>query len=178
VILGGLLVAGAAVPDIARGLRFLGRHPRVATAGVALIVVGVVVAIALPPVSEKPLAGPPPCHPAPGPPPERPGGEVRDSKSVHVYVDPASTPHQRALITAAMRRSWAGGDGDLVWDPGSAAFRQDYCQGATVPPASVAALPYFFTFELDVPTDYPALVQEVQGVPGVVAVHRVPEQAG
>ncbi|MEV6845038.1 hypothetical protein [Actinoplanes sp. NPDC051411] len=176
-ILGGLLVAGAAGPDIGRGLRFLGRHPRVATAGVALIAVGVVAATVLPHAFDKPLAAPP-CHPAPGPPPERPGGEVRDSRSVHVYVDPASTPHQRALITAAMRRSWAGGDGDLVWDPGSAAFRDDYCRGATVPAASVATLPYFFTFELDVPADYPALLQEVQGMPGVVAVHRVPQQAG
>jgi hypothetical protein len=101
---------------------------------------------------------------------------VRDSRSVHVYVDPASTPHQRALITAAMRRSWAGGDGDLVWDPGSADFRADYCDGGVVPAAAVPALPYFFTFQLDVPADYPALLQEVQGMPGVVAVHRVPDQ--
>jgi hypothetical protein len=42
----------------------------------------------------------------------------------------------------------------------------------------VAGLPYFFPFELDVPGDYPALLHEVDGMPGVVAVHRVPQQAG
>jgi hypothetical protein len=179
-VLGALMVVGAAGPDLARGVRFIGRHPRVATAGGALIVLGVVAAATLPRAFDRPavFSAPPPCHPPAGPPPAPADSVVGDSRTVHIYVDPATTAHQRALVTAAMRRSWAGYDGDLVWDPGSAAFRAEYCRGATVPAASVASLPYFFTFELDVPADYPALLQEVQGMPGVVAVHRVPEQAG
>jgi len=179
-VLVALMLVGAAVPDIGRGLRFLGRHPRSAAAGAAVVVLGLVAAAVLPKVLDKPaiVAAPGPCHPAPGPPAAPADSAVGDSKTVHVYVDPATTAHQRALVTAAMRRSWAGTDGDLVWDPGSAAFRDEYCRGASVPAAAVPALPYFFTFELDVPGDYPALLQEVQGMPGVVAVHRVPEQAG
>jgi hypothetical protein len=176
--LGALPVAGAAVPEIGRALRFLYRRPRIAGAGAVVILLGVVAAVVLPrALSDRPVA-PPECHPAPGPPAAPPDEQVRDSRSVHVYIDPASAPHQRALVTAAMRRSWAGSDDELVWDPGSAAFRADYCGGATVPAASVAGLPYFFPFELDVPGDYPALLHEVDGMPGVVAVHRVPQQAG
>lgn len=178
IVLGGLMVAGAAVPELGRAFRFLRRRPRVAAAGAAVILLGAVAAVALPVALRKSPAVPPPCRPAAGPPPAPADDAVRDSRWVHVYVDPASTPHQRALVTAAMRRSWAGSDSDLVWDPGSAAFRAEYCGGATVPAAAVASLPYFFPFELDVPTDYPALLQEVQGMPGVVAVHRVPPQAG
>jgi hypothetical protein len=168
-VLGGILALGSALPD-------LRRHPRVSAAGAVVIVLGIVAATTLP-TEQKPVAHPA-CRPAPGPPPAPPDGRVAGSTTVHIYVDPASTPHQRALITAAMRRSWAGGDGDLVWDPGSAAFKADYCGGGAVEAAAVPSLPYFFPFELDVPTDYPALLQEVQGMPGVVAVHRVPRQAG
>lgn len=149
----------------------IGRHPRLLITGAALVAAGVLLAVTLPRAGRHLTA--PPCHPRPGPPAETP---QINTKTVHVYVDPRSTDHQRALITAAMRRSWAGADGELVWDPASAAFRAEYCDGATVPAAAVPTLPYFFTFELDVPTDYPALLQEVQGMTGVVAVHRVPEQ--
>ena len=179
-VLGSLLVLGAAAPDIGRGFRFLARHPRVAATGGALVVLGVATALVLPRALAKPavVAAPGPCHPAPGPPAAAADDAVADSRTVHIFVDPATTAHQRALVTAAMRRSWAGSDGDLVWDPGSAAFRNEYCGGGSVPAAAVPTLPYFFTFQLDVPADYPALLREVQGMPGVVAVHRVPEQAG
>lgn len=177
-VLAALLGLGVAGPDIGRGLRFVGRHPRASLAGAGVIVLALIAAAILPGGRPPVVAAPRSCHPAPGPPPAPADDAVGDSKSVHIYVDPATTPHQRALVTAAMRRSWAGYDGDLVWDPGSAAFRDDYCQGASVPAAAVASLPYFFNFELDVPGDYPALLQEVQGMPGVVAIHRVPQQAG
>jgi hypothetical protein len=176
-VLAAVLVLGASMPDLGRGLRFLARRPRIAAAGGVLVALGIVAAATLPTAVEKSPVAHPACRPAPGPPPAPPDSAVGDSTSVHIYVDPASTPPQRALITAAMRRSWAGGDGDLVWDPGSAAFKTDYCGGGAVDASAVASLPYFFTFELDVPTDYPALLQEVQGMPGVVAVHRVPQQA-
>ena len=179
-ILAAIMLFGAALAGIGRGIRFLGRHPRASAAGGLLVALGLVAALTLPGHFAKApaLSAPPPCHPAAGPPPAPSDAEVGDSRTVHIYVDPATTPHQRALVTAAMRRSWAGTDEDLVWDPASPAFRDEYCRGATVPAAAVASLPYFFPFELDVPGDYPALLQEVQGMPGVVAVHRVPHQAG
>jgi hypothetical protein len=176
--LAGLLVLGASVPELGRALRFLGRRPRVAATAGVLLALGILAAATLPAAFEKSPVPRPPCRPAPGPPPAPPDSAVGDSTWVHIYVDPAATPHQRALITAAMRRSWAGGDGDLVWDPASAAFRAEYCGGGAVEAAAVPSLPYFFTFELDVPADYPALLLEVQGMPGVVAVHRVPPPAG
>jgi hypothetical protein len=178
-VLATVLVLAAAVPDLGRAARLLGRHRRAATAGGVLVGLGLVAAIALPPAFKNTpvLSAPPPCHPPAGPPPAPSDNAVRGSNSVHIYVDPATAPHQRALVTAAMRRSWAGADGNLVWDPASAPFRNEYCRGAPVPAAAVPTLPYFFTFELDVPTDYPALLQEVQGMPGVVAIHRVPEES-
>jgi hypothetical protein len=180
-VLAALVLVGAAlVPPspLGRGFRFLRRRPRVAAAGGALLLLGGAAAVAVPAVRTEPPVVPPACRPAPGPPAAPADSALGDSRWVHVYVDPASAPHQRALITAAMRRSWAGADSELVWDPGSAAFRDEYCRGAEVPASAVASLPYFFPFELDVPADYPALLQEVQGMPGVVAVHRVPDQAG
>jgi hypothetical protein len=39
---------------------------------------------------------------------------------------------------------------------------------------AVGGLPYFFPVELGVASDFPALVQEVQGMPGVVAVQHKP----
>ncbi|MEU8613557.1 hypothetical protein AB0C29_36795, partial [Actinoplanes sp. NPDC048791] len=92
----------------------------------------------------------------------------------HVYVDPASTPDQRNLITAAIRRSWAGDTQGMIWEPDAAEFRDTYCDGGPVQAEAVAGLPYFFPVDLGVASDFPALVQEVQGMPGVVAVQHRP----
>jgi hypothetical protein len=117
----------------------------------------------------------PPCHPAAGVPVAAPESEVRDSDRVHVYVDPAATPDQRNLIVAAMRRSWAlGEEGELVWQPGSAEFRDQYCDGGKVPSDAVAGLPYFFSVRLGYARDFPAFVEEVQGQAGVLSIQRVP----
>jgi hypothetical protein len=161
---------------LVRAIAYLRRRPRVA-GGTLLVLVVVLVAGFLIPApwsaSATPPLARPDCHPAPGPPPAAPESEVRDSRSARVYVDPSSTPDQRNLITAAIRRSWAGSDSGLIWDPDSPEFRAEYCDGGEVPAASVAGLPYFFAVDLGVATDYPALLREVQGMPGVVTVRQV-----
>ena len=176
-LLGAILVGPSPWKSAAqRGIAYLRRRPRVA-GGALLAVALLLVAGSLIPApwseaSTPPLARPD-CHPAPGPPPAAPESEVRDSRAARVYVDPSATPDERNLILAAIRRSWAGNDNGLIWDPGSAEFRAEYCDGAEVPAAAVASLPYFFAVELGVATDYPALLGEVQGMPGVVTVRQV-----
>ena len=156
-------------------LRVLVRRPRITLAALAAVLVAALAVWVLPlPPSGTPLTVPA-CRPAPGPPPAAPASETRDSKKARVYVDPASTPDQRNLIEAAIWRSYAATAGyGLTWDPGSAEFRDAYCDGGTVPADAVAGLPYFFPVELGVASDYPALLEEIQGMPGIVAVQQVP----
>jgi hypothetical protein len=161
-----------------RGVAYLRRRPLVAGGSLLAVALLLAAGFLLPPPWPQTQAMPltrPDCHPAPGPPPAAPENEVRDSRAARVYVDPAATPDERNLITAAIRRSWAGSDTGLIWDPGSREFRAEYCDGAEVPASAVAGLPYFFAVDLDVATDYPALLQEVDGMPGVVTVRRAPD---
>ena len=157
-----------------RSAAALRRRPRIVLAGLAVVVAAVATAFLLPSAPTAIPAVKPACRPAPGAPAEAPVELTRDSLLAHVYVDPASTADQRNLITAAIRRSWAGDTQGMVWDPGAAEFRDTYCDGGPVQAAAVAGLPYFFPVELDVATDFPALVQEVRNMPGVVAVRHEP----
>ncbi|WP_212987549.1 hypothetical protein [Actinoplanes auranticolor] len=173
---GAVAVSRSATWRRARGLAAAAvrRRPRAVFAGLAMVVAALVAAIALP---SSPTALPAvraACRPAPGVPAEAPAAQTRDSLLAHVYVDPASTPDERNLITAAIRRSWAGGTQGMVWEPGATEFRDTYCDGGPVHSEAVAGLPYFFPVELGVASDFPALVQEVQGLPGVVAVQHKP----
>ncbi|MDR7277262.1 hypothetical protein [Catenuloplanes atrovinosus] len=165
--------AGPLWPLIRRVALAAGRR-RWLVLATALVVVAVAAltwtAAAVP--AARPEAAPSECRPAPGPPAQAPASETNGSTLARVYVDPASTPDERNLIAAAIRRSWAGVDGPLVWDPDSAEFRDVYCDGGVIPAEAVAGLPYFFEVELAVPTDYPALVQEVTGLRGVVTVRQ------
>ncbi|WP_305787179.1 hypothetical protein [Symbioplanes lichenis] len=171
----GLLVAAALLPALRRAFGWARRRPRLAGTGSAVVVLGVAAALLVPPLVSSSSAALSQCRPAPGPPPAAPESEVATSRLVRVYVDPASTADQRNLITAAIRRSWAGGPGELIWDPGSDEFREVYCGGGAVPAAAVPSLPYFFPVDLGVASDYPALMQEIDGMAGIVAVQRVPE---
>ena len=58
------------------------------------------------------------------------------------------------------------------WRPDSAGFRETYCNGGPVPASAVAALPHYFDMDLANPAYYPALLEEVTGLAGVVAVQR------
>ncbi|GLY93814.1 hypothetical protein [Actinoplanes sp. NBRC 103695] len=158
-----------------RGIRaagaFLLRNERATTAAV-LVLVGCLAAYGilwLVNVTD------PPCHPRAGVPVAAPDSEVRDSDRVHIYVDPQATPEQRNLIVAATRRSWAlGEEAELVWQPGSAEFREQYCGGGKVPAEAVTGLPHFFSVKLSYARDYPALLDEVRDQAGVLSVQRVP----
>ncbi|GAA3347865.1 hypothetical protein GCM10020358_64250 [Amorphoplanes nipponensis] len=176
-LLGALLLGPSPWKSVlGRGVAYLRRRPRAAGGTLLALTLLLVAGFLLPApwsaTATPPLARPD-CRPAPGPPPAAPPGEVAGSRAARVYVDPSSTPDQRNLITAAIRRSWAGSDSGLIWDPASPEFRAEYCDGAEVPAAAVAGLPYFFAVELNVATDYPALLQEVDGMPGVVTVRQV-----
>ncbi len=91
---------------------------------------------------------------------------------VKIFVSNTSSPQERALIDAAIFRSRAGSLGELVRQPDSPGFRDTYCGGRRVPREAVAALPYYFDVELAGAATFPALVAEVQGLPGVVAIQR------
>ena len=157
-----------------RSAAALRRRPRVVLAGLVVVVAAAATAMLLPSAPTAIPAVKAACRPAPGAPAPAPAEQTRDSLLAHVYVDPASTAEQRNLITAAIRRSWAGGTQGMVWDPAAAEFRDTYCDGGPVQAAAVAGLPYFFPVELAVATDFPALVQEVETMPGVVAVRHEP----
>ncbi|GLY97228.1 hypothetical protein [Actinoplanes sp. NBRC 103695] len=158
-----LLSAVAQEPFVRAGFRFLARRPR-ALAGVAVALL----LAALAPWAVR-QAGVMPCHPT-GLPAEQP--EATDSTHIKIFVSNTSTPQERALIDAAIFRSRAGSLGELVWEPGSAGFRDTYCGGGPVPASAVASLPYYFDVDLANPANYPALAEEVGGLAGVLAVRR------
>jgi hypothetical protein len=111
-----------------------------------------------------------PCHPT-GP----PAASATSRTNVKIFVATTSTAEERNYISAAIFRSRAGSLGEFVWDPGSPEYRATYCGGARVPDEAVAGLPYFFDVELANAATYPALLEEVDGLPGVVAVqHAAP----
>jgi hypothetical protein len=106
-----------------RSAAALRRRPRVALAGLAVVIAAGGTAFLLPSAPTAIPAVKAACRPAPGVPAQAPAEQTSDSLLAHVYVDPASTPDQRNLIPAAIRRSWAGDTPGMVWDPNAAATR-------------------------------------------------------
>ena len=151
------------------------RRWRCAVALVPLILAGTVVVTWLeqaPPA----WAGATVCRPS-GPPAEPPAADVRLSREAFVYVSRQSTPAQRNLIEAAIGRVIAAGPGTFFYDPLGPEFRAAYCASAPLDPAIGRTLPYLFSVGLSSPGAFPALVAEVQGMPGVVAVrHALPDE--
>ncbi|MCO8269047.1 hypothetical protein M1L60_00420 [Actinoplanes sp. TRM 88003] len=145
------------------------RWPKTAVAGLVLVALAFVLPGAL---RQTGVTGPD-CRPA-GLPAEASAAETRTSKHVKIFVDNAATEQERALIDAAIFRSRSGSLGELIWQPDSAGFRDTYCAGGPVPAEAVAALPYYFDVELANPAYLPALTEEVNGLAGVLAVHRTP----
>jgi hypothetical protein len=140
-------------------------------AAAAVVVVALVVAV-LPATMRWAGAGYPPCSPA-GVPAEPPAEQARANTHVKIFIANTTTDQERALIDAAIFRSRAGSLGELIWQPDSAGFRDTYCGGGPVPASAVASLPYYFDMELANTTYFPALLEEVDGLAGVLAVHRV-----
>jgi hypothetical protein len=136
------------------------RRPRRTAVAAVLAAVAVTGVVVRPGVSAAA-----PCHPT-GP----PAASATSDTNVKVFVATTSTAEQRNYISAAIFRSRAGSLGTFVWDPGSPQYRATYCGGARVPDEAVAGLPYFFDVELANAATYPALVEEVRGLPGVVAI--------
>ncbi len=140
------------------------RHTAVTAGLVAVTALGMAVALR----PGGPVAGP--CRPS-GP----PAAGAPSDTNVKIFVAPTSTADERNYISAAIFRSRAGSLGEFVWDPDSPEYRATYCDGARVPDEAVAGLPYFFDVELANAATYPALLEEVEGLPGVVAVqHAAP----
>jgi hypothetical protein len=141
------------------------------SAAAAVVVVALVAAV-LPATMRRFGVTYPPCRPA-GVPVEPPADQVRAGTHVKIFVANTSTDQERALIDAAIFRSRAGTLGELIWQPDSAGFRETYCGGGPVPASAVASLPYYFDMELANTTYFPALLEEVDGLAGVLAVQRV-----
>ncbi|WP_249999024.1 hypothetical protein [Actinoplanes sp. M2I2] len=173
-IAGGIvLFALAQVGPVRATFGLLGRHLRRRPKTAAAVVLLAVLAFAVPSVLRQPGVSGPECRPA-GLPAEAPAAETRTSRHVKIFVDNSATEQERALIDAAIFRSRSGSLGELIWQPGSAGFRETYCDGGPIPGDAVAALPYYFDVELANPAYLPALTEEVTGLAGVLAVHRVP----
>jgi hypothetical protein len=109
------------------------------------------------------------CRPT-GVPAEPPARDTRYSRSTYVYVSQESTPEQRNYIEAAIFRVMGAGAGNFSYDPRSPEFSAAYCGDATLDPEAGRELPYFFAVDLSSPGAFPALVAEVQAMPGVVGV--------
>ncbi|AGZ45265.1 hypothetical protein [Actinoplanes friuliensis] len=115
------------------------------------------------------------CRPA-GLPAEPPAADTRLSREAVVYVTQESTPEQRNYIDAAIFRVMAAGPGNFYYDPLSPEFRRAYCGRAPLDPKIGPTLPYLYEVGLSSPGAFPALVNEVQGMPGVVGVrHALPD---
>jgi hypothetical protein len=164
-----LLYAAAQYPASRAALGFLAgqvrRRPKVAAAVLALALFAAV----LPATMRQLGVGYPQCRPT-GIPAEP--AAAGTSKHVQIFVSNTATAEQRGLIDAAIFRSRAGSLGELVWRPDSAGFRDTYCAGGRVPASAVATLPYYFDMDLSNTATFPALLAEVNGLAGVLAVQR------
>jgi hypothetical protein len=170
-ITAGILLLAAVFHGGGRPFAFVVRRKRPLTAGLLVVVVGFTAYEIL---NDRSVTEPP-CHPAAGVPAAPAASVVGDSDRVHVYLDPRATPDQRNLVVAAMRRSNAlAEEAELIWQPGSAEFKKQYCGGGRVASDAVAGLPYFFSARLDYAPDFPAFLDEVGNQAAVLSVQRVP----
>jgi hypothetical protein len=159
------------------GLTYLGMVPAVVSALLAGVVSALLAGVGRGAGLPADRSAGRPVHRPTGPPAEPPAADVRLSRSAFVYVTQQSTPGQRNLIEAAIGRVIAAGPGNFAYDPLGPEFRAAYCGGAALDPAAGRTLPYLFSVGLSSPGAFPALVAEVQGLPGVVAVrHALPDE--
>ncbi|AGL16840.1 hypothetical protein [Actinoplanes sp. N902-109] len=92
-----------------------------------------------------------------------------------VYIDPATPAADRNLIEAAFRRGFGGGY-TFSWSttPG---FTDAFCDHGRVGHDVVGTLPYYWSIDLASPGLFTGMADEVQGMPGVVAVEHLPAAA-
>ena len=161
----GLLVLGlAALPGSRR------RH-RAGVAGALVLLVAGLVAAGWYRDARPAWAGARPCAPA-GVPAEPDPDAARLSRAARVFIAQDTPPEQRNLIDAAIFRVWGTTALNFSYDPTSSAYRHAYCGGAPLAAGAGMRLPYFWDVDLSSPGVYPALVAEVQPMPGVLAVRR------
>jgi hypothetical protein len=118
-------------------------------------------------------AGPPlaggKCAPS-GPPPDPPPAQAAASRMAYVFVGTSTTDDQANLINAALFRVMGAGPGDYHRDAGASDFGKPYCGDTHLPVEVARGLPWYFIVPVSSASDYDAVVAEVTGMPGVVAV--------
>jgi hypothetical protein len=109
------------------------------------------------------------CTPS-GPPPSPSAEDAAGSDLARVFVRQDSTDEQRNLAQAAINRVWGAGASSFHYDPASAEYRYAYCDGRRLAGDSGSRMPYFWEVAVSGPNRLPALVAEVEHLPGVAAV--------
>ncbi|MDI6102455.1 hypothetical protein QLQ12_27930 [Actinoplanes sp. NEAU-A12] len=109
------------------------------------------------------------CTPS-GPPPNPSAEDAAGSNLARVFVHQDSTDEQRNLAEAAINRVWGAGASSFHYDPTSAEYRYAYCDGRRLAGESGNRMPYFWEVAVSGPNRLPALVAEVEHLPGVAAV--------
>ncbi|WP_433790037.1 hypothetical protein [Actinoplanes sp. CA-252034] len=102
--------------------------------------------------------------------PWAPPAEVAHSRVARVYIAQDSTNEQRDYAQAAIARVWGATSFSFHYDPTDDEYRYAYCDGGELTGDSGMRVPYFWEIGLTSPGVFPALVDEVSPMPGVVAV--------
>lgn len=90
-----------------------------------------------------------------------------------VFISQRATDDQRNLAQAAIGRGYGGGF-TFHGGPAAAGFTDAFCARGGVPAGAAAALPGYWTVDLESPGLFGGLANEVIGMPGVVAVQHLP----
>ncbi|MDI6102765.1 hypothetical protein QLQ12_29510 [Actinoplanes sp. NEAU-A12] len=109
------------------------------------------------------------CTPS-GPPADPPPADVAHSRVARVYIAQNTTDEQRNYAEAAIGRVWGATSFSFHYDPTDEEYRHAYCDGGRLAGDSGMRMPYFWEIGMSSPGVFPALVDEVAPMPGVVAV--------
>ncbi|MEV4276143.1 hypothetical protein [Actinoplanes xinjiangensis] len=109
------------------------------------------------------------CTPS-GPPADPAPADVAHSRVARVFIAQDSTDEQRNHAEAAIARVWGTTSFSFHYDPTDEEYRHAYCDGGELTGDSGMKVPYFWDIGMSSPGVFPALVDEVSPMPGVVAV--------
>jgi hypothetical protein len=88
-----------------------------------------------------------------------------------IFIDPATPADERNLIEAAFRRGFGGGY-IFSWTP-TPGFTDAFCRHGRVAAAVARTLPWYWNVDLGSPGLFAGMVNEVEGMPGIVAVQHI-----
>jgi MFS family permease len=168
-IVAALMVAVVFVAKPPAFLKRVLRHrPRVLAALIAVAAIGVGLGLYRAETVHIPIGS---CTPV------VPSGVVdppsaRLSYQSRIFIDPATAAEDRNLIEAAFRRGFGGGYS--FYGAPTPGFTDAFCSHGTVADGVRDKLPWYWSIDLASPGLFAGMANEVNGMPGIVAVQHLP----